>query len=155
MNFEQAFERLRGHEGGYVNDPRDPGGETRFGVSKRSYPNEDIRNLTIERAKAIYYRDFWMPARCDALPVGIRFDVFDMAVNSGTSASIRVIQRAAGATPDGVIGPLTLAAIQAMEPARLAARFNGARLAFMAELPTWPAFGRGWSRRIAANLMAS
>ena len=154
MNFDQAFERLRGHEGGYVNDGRDAGGETNFGISKRSYPNEDIRGMTLARAKAIYYRDFWMPARCDTLPEGIRFDVFDMAVNSGTSAAIRVVQRAAGALPDGVIGPQTLAAIAAMEPARLGARFSGARLAFMAELPSWPAFGRGWCRRIAANLMA-
>lgn len=154
MNFDAAFERLMGHEGGYTAGVGDPGGETNFGISKRSYPNEDIRGLTLVRAKAIYLRDFWAPAGCDSLPDGIRFDVFDMAVNSGVSASIRIVQRAAGATPDGLIGPKTLEAINAMPPDRLLARFNGARLAFMVELPTWGAFGRGWSRRIAANLMA-
>lgn len=155
MDFDGAFERLRGHEGGYVNDPRDPGGETKFGISRRSHPDEDIKGMTIERAKSIYYRDYWMPARCDVLPDGIRFDAFDMAVNSGVTAAIRVLQRAAGTTPDGVIGPLTLGAVNTMTAERLAARFNGARLAFLAELPTWPAFSRGWARRIAANLMAA
>lgn len=154
MDFDGAFERLRGHEGGYVHDPRDPGGETKFGISRRSYPDEDIKGMTIERAKSIYLRDFWAVARCDVLPESIRFDVFDMAVNSGVTAAIRVLQRAAGTTPDGVIGPLTLGAVNTMTAERLAARFNGARLAFLAELPTWPAFSRGWSRRIAANLMA-
>jgi lysozyme family protein len=154
MDFDQAFELLVGHEGGYIDSRADPGGATKFGISKRSYPNEDIPGLTLERAKAIYLRDFWAVAKCDALPEGIRFDVFDMAVNSGVTVSIRVVQRAVGATPDGVIGPATLQALAAAEPARLVAKFNGARLAFMAELPTWPSFGRGWCRRIASNLMA-
>lgn len=154
MNFDAAFERLVGHEGGYVDSRADPGGRTKFGISQRSYPNEDIAGLSLERAKAIYLRDFWTVAKCDAIPEGIRFDVFDMAVNSGVTTSIRVLQRAVGATPDGVIGPVTLQALAAAEPARLAAKFNGARLAFMAELPTWPSFGRGWARRIASNLMA-
>lgn len=153
MNFDLAFEKLIGHEGGYVDHPADPGGSTNFGISKRSYPGEDIKGMTLARAKEIYARDFWGPAGCDALPDGIKFDVFDMAVNSGVTASIRIVQRAAGSTPDGVIGPLTLRAINSIPSARLAARFNGARLAFMAELPTWPSFGRGWARRIAANLM--
>lgn len=154
MNFDQAFERLVGHEGGYVDSRADPGGATKYGISKRSYPNEEIAGLTLDRAKAIYLRDFWLVARCDAMPDGIRFDVFDMAVNSGVSASIRIVQRAVGVTVDGVIGPVTLQALNAVPPTKMAANFNGARLAFMAELPTWPSFGRGWSRRIASNLMA-
>lgn len=154
MDFDAAFERLVGHEGGFVDHRNDPGGATKFGISKRSYPGEDIPNMTLDRAKTIYRRDFWGAAGCDALPDGIKFDVFDMAVNSGVTASIRIVQRAAGATPDGVIGPKTLQALNSIPPERLAARFNGARLAFMAELPTWPSFGRGWAKRIASNLMA-
>lgn len=154
MNFDAAFERLIGHEGGYVNHPADPGGETKYGISKRSYPGEDIKGMTLDRAKEIYLRDFWGPSGCDALPPVVRFDVFDMAVNSGVRAAIRCLQGAVGETVDGVLGPRTLQAVQSMPPARLSARFNGARLEFMAGLPSWPAFGRGWARRIAENLKA-
>ena len=153
MNFDAAFERLLGHEGGYVNDPRDPGGETKFGISKRAYPGEDIAGLTLERAKAIYKRDYWGPAGCDAVPDAVRFDLFDMAVNSGVKTAIKMLQRTVDETVDGVLGPRTLQAISSMPATRLVARFNGQRLNFMTGLSTWPAFGKGWCRRIAANLM--
>jgi len=153
MNFDQAFEQLIVHEGGYVNQRHDPGGETKFGISKASYPSEDIPGMTLERAKAIYSRDFWGPAGCDALPDAAKLQVFDMAVNSGVKAAIKTLQRAIGATPDGVLGPLTLQAMQSIPAPRLVARFNGYRLALMTELPTWPTFGRGWARRVASNLM--
>lgn len=155
MTFDEAFERLIGHEGGYVNHPADPGGETKYGITRRSYPGEDIAGMTLERAKEIYRRDFWGPAGCDALPEAIRFDVFDMAVNSGTRAAAMMLQRAVYAEPDGVIGPRTLMGVSTMAPDCLVRRFNGLRLEFMAGLPTWPAFGRGWARRIAANLIGS
>jgi lysozyme family protein len=152
MNFDQAFEKLIGHEGGYVNNSADPGGETKFGISRRSYPLEDIRNMTLERAKAIYLRDYWGPAGCDAVPDGVKFDLFDTAVNSGTTTAIRLLQGAAGVTQDGIVGPLTLQALSSMPVPRLVARFNGFRLAFMAATPQWDTFGRGWARRIAGNL---
>jgi lysozyme family protein len=152
MDFDQAFERLIGHEGGYVNHPADPGGETNFGITKRSYPMENIRAMTLERAKAIYHRDYWGPAGCDAVPSGVKFDLFDMAVNSGVTTAIRTLQNAVGTGADGVIGPKTLQAINSMPEARLVARFNGWRLAFMANTPQWETFSRGWARRIAANL---
>jgi lysozyme family protein len=155
MNFDKAFEILIGHEGGFVDHPKDPGGATKYGITKRTYPTEDIPNLTLERAKELYRRDFWGPAGCDALPESVRFDVFDMAVNSGVRAAIRMLQRAVDSTPDGVLGPRTLQAVQSMPALRLVARFNGLRLEFMASLPTWPAFGRGWARRIASNLMSA
>lgn len=151
--FDQAFERLIGHEGGYVNHPSDPGGETNFGISKRSYPGEDIRGMTLARAKEIYRRDFWGPAGCDAVPDGVRFDLFDMAVNSGVRQAVKTLQRAVRETEDGAIGPRTLQAVQSMPAERLRARFNGVRLAFMAGLSNWPAFGRGWAMRIADNLL--
>ncbi len=154
MNFDDAFERLIGHEGGYVDHPTDPGGETKYGISRRSYPGEDIKGMTLARAKTIYKRDFWGPAGCDVVPPGLKFDLFDTAVNSGVRTAVKLVQRAAGETDDGVLGPRTLAAIQAMDPERLVARFNGHRLDFMNDLPTWPAFGRGWTQRIAENLKA-
>lgn len=153
MTFDEAFERLIGHEGGYVNDPRDPGGETKYGISKRSHPGEDIAGMTLERAKAIYLHDYWGPAGCDAAPDNVKFDLFDMAVNSGVKRATLTLQRAVGETEDGILGPRTLQAVQSMPPARLAARFNAIRLRFMTDLPTWPAFGKGWARRIADNLM--
>lgn len=155
MQFDEAFTRLIGHEGGYVNDPRDPGGETRYGISKRAYPGEDIANLSLARAKQIYLRDYWGPAGCDAVPDSIRFDLFDMAVNSGVSAAIKTLQRTVGETADGKLGPKTLQAIQSMPGARFVARFNGARLLFMTELGTWSTFGKGWARRVAINLMGA
>ncbi len=153
MNFEAAFKKLLVHEGGYVDSRNDPGGETKYGISKRSYPLEDIKNLTEERAAMIYRRDFWGPAGCDALPDAARFQVFDMAVHSGVSRAIKTVQKAVGETQDGVLGPRTLQAVQSMNPARFIARFNGARILFEADLPTWPAFSRGWMRRNAMNLL--
>lgn len=155
MNFDLAFERLLGHEGGYVNDRRDPGGETKFGISKRAYPGEDIPNMTLERAKALYRRDYWGPSGCDAVPDAIKFDLFDMAANSGVSASVKCLQRAVGVKPDGALGPVTLQAVQSIPAARLLARFNGYRLAFMTDLPTWDTYSEGWAKRIAANLVAA
>jgi lysozyme family protein len=152
VNFDDAFEILLGHEGGYVNDRRDAGGETKYGISKRAYPGEDIAGMTVERAKTIYLRDYWGPAGCDALPDALKLQVFDAAVNSGVRKAVKLLQRAAGADADGVLGPHTLLALQSMPALRLVARFNGERLAMMADLPDWPAFGRGWARRVAANL---
>lgn len=153
MTFDQAFDRLIGLEGGYVNDPNDPGGETKYGISRRSYPGEMIRTMTLDRAKEIYLRDYWGPAGCDFVPDAIKFDLFDMAVNSGVSAAIKTLQRTVGVDEDGKLGPLTLQALQSMFAPRFIARFNGARLQFMSALPTWPSFGRGWANRIAKNLL--
>ena len=154
MTFDQAFERLIGHEGDYVFHPKDPGGETKYGISKRSYPNEDIKNLTLERAKEIAFQDYWLAAGCPAVPEAVRFDLFDMAYNSGVDRAIKTLQEAAGSEPDGVFGQYTLIAINQMGPETVSKRFTGHRLRFMASLKTWPAFGRGWARRIADNLIA-
>ena len=150
--FEQCFKQLISSEGGYVNDPKDPGGETKFGISKRAYPDLDIANLTLEQAKAVYERDYWKRARCDELPPNIAYLVFDCAVNSGIGQSIRFLQRALGTADDGVIGPLTIAAVQRVDAESLAARFLGQRLDFMTKLSTWDVYGKGWARRIAEQL---
>ena len=153
MTFDECFEKLIGHEGCYSNNPKDPGGETKWGVSKRAYPALDIADLTIDDAKQIYKRDFWTRAQCDRLHPNLAFQVFDGAVNSGIGNSIRWLQEASGVAVDGVVGPLTLRKVGDMEPSIIIARYNGVRLKFMASLSTVDVFGRGWARRIAANLM--
>ena len=155
MNFDAAFDKLVGHEGGYSNDPRDPGGETKFGISKRSYPHLDIHSLTLADAKTIYKRDFWGRAQCDKLHPDLAFDLFDGAVNSGIGQAIRWLQRAVGVADDGVVGPLTLASInRENDTSAIRARYNGHRLDFMTRLSTWDVFGKGWARRIASNLQS-
>jgi lysozyme family protein len=153
MTFDEAFALLIGHEGGYVNHPSDPGGETRFGISKRAYPTLDIRALSLDQAKAIYRRDYWTAAGCDRIQGPVRFDLFDMAVNSGVTQAIQTLQRAIGVADDGLTGPATLLALSRCNDSAVQARFNGARLEMMTNLATWPTFGRGWAKRIAANLM--
>ena len=153
MTFDEAFDVLIGHEGGYVNHPGDPGGETKFGISKRAYPALDIKALTLGQAKAIYRRDYWIPAGCDRAPEPLRFDLLDMAVNSGVKVAIRTLQRALGIGDDGLIGPTTLSALSQSDPTAVQVKFNGARLQMMTDLATWPTFGRGWAKRIAANLL--
>ena len=150
--FDQCFDKLISHEGGYVNDPRDPGGETKFGISKRAYPQVDINNLTLDAAKAIYKRDYWDRAQCDKLPPQVAYLLFDAAVNSGIGQAIRFLQRAVNLADDGVIGPMTLAAVGRSDAEAISARFLGQRLEFMAKLTTWDAFGKGWARRIADQL---
>jgi len=152
MNFDTAFDRLIGHEGGYVNDPNDPGGETNWGISKRSYPTVDIRNLTREQAKAIYRRDFWNRIHADELPDGTAFQAFDFAVNSGIETAVRKLQRALGVADDGRWGPVTRAAAQAMSESDQIMLLNAERLDFMRRLSTWRNFGSGWAGRIANNL---
>jgi len=153
MTFDECFAKLIGHEGGYTAGKNDPGGETKYGISKRSYPHLDIADLNLDDAKAIYKRDFWDRAQCDRLHPDLAFQVFDGAVNSGIGNSIRWLQEASGVAVDGVVGPLTLRKVGDMEPSIIIARYNGVRLKFMASLSTWDVFGRGWARRIAANLM--
>lgn len=165
MTFDEAFAALIGNEGGLSMNSKDRGNWTggkqgvgilkgsKYGISAMSYPDEDIANLTLERAKAIYARDFWTQAGCDIVPDGIKFDLFDMAVNSGPRAARMCLQAAAGVITDGLLGEKSIAAIAAMDPQRLLARFNGARLKSMTDMAAWPDQGRGWARRIATNLL--
>lgn len=150
--FLDLIDRVLSHEGGYVNDPRDPGGETKWGISKRSYPQLDIKGLTRDDAKAIYERDFWQRVQGDKLPRPFAFQALDAAVNHGIGNAVRWMQRAAGVADDGHIGPATLAAVARAEPADLVLNFNAERLEFYARLQTFDTFGRGWTRRVAGNL---
>lgn len=153
MNFDTAFALLLGHEGDFSDHADDPGGKTRYGVTEAvarevGYKGE-MRELPLELAKRIYLEKYWKPIRADDLPPGIRYAVFDGAVNSGPAQATRWLQRALGVEADGVIGPQTLAAAYAQDMNALRLRILAQRLRFMASLPNWPAFSRGWSRRIA------
>jgi lysozyme family protein len=150
--FEDFIGRVLTHEGGYVNDPRDPGGETKFGIAKRSYPAVDIKGLTRDAAIEIYRRDFWNRVQGDKLPRAFAFQVLDAAVNHGIGNAVRWMQRAAGVADDGIIGPMTLAAVTRADPADLVLLFTAERLAFYTKLSTFDAFGRGWINRVAGNL---
>lgn len=151
MNFDTAFTRLIDSEGGYVNNPADPGGETKFGISKRSYPDLDIANLTLDQAKAVYLRDFWNPLG-DAHPA-IKFQCFDFAVNSGIGTAIRKLQLAVGVADDGHWGPKSAAALAAMDLNDVLMRFAAQRLLFMTSLSNWEHNSKGWARRIAKDLL--
>ena len=150
--FDRFIDRLLSHEGGYVNDPHDPGGETKFGISKRSYPRLNIRKLTRAEAIAIYRRDFWERSRADDLPPAVGFQLLDGAVNSGIDNATRWLQRAVGVADDGIIGPVTLGALRITDPADVVMLFLAERLQFMTGLRNWPQHGKGWARRIAQNL---
>lgn len=151
ITFEEAFTRLLGHEGRYSNDPKDPGGETNWGISKRSYPHVDIKNLTKEGAKEIYMKDFWKPL-AEAHPA-VRYQAFDFAVNSGIQTATRKLQQAVGAADDGHWGPRSAAALAAMELNDVLMKYIGLRLQFMTDLSNWGHAGKGWARRIAKQLM--
>ncbi len=159
-SFDQAFAVVVGEEGGFTQDPADPGNwtggapgrgacrGTRWGVSAAAYPALDIAGLTLADARAIYRRDYWDRVCGDALPPPLALLVFDAAVNNGVGRAVRWLQAAAGAAPDGAPGPATLAAVRARPAAALCAEVLAQRMVFMAALPTWPHFGLGWARRL-------
>lgn len=135
-------------EGGYVNDPRDPGGETNFGISKRSYPSVNIRALTREGAIAIYRRDYWNAVRGDDLPPALAVCAFDAAVNQGPRPAITLLQKALGVTADGIIGPATLKAARDANPEAAMANYLSWRLHRYANTNNAAVYMRGWSKRV-------
>lgn len=151
-NFDKFIDRVLSVEAGYVNDPADPGGETKWGISKRSYPQLNIAILTRDDAIFIYKRDFWEPIHADDLPRPVAFQMLDSAVNSGIGQSVRFLQRAVGVADDGHFGPVSLAALKTADANDVLFLFNAERIEFMTKLRNWPEHGKGWMRRIAANL---
>ena len=169
MDFDAAFERLIGNEGGYTADPHDRGnwtggavghGElrgTKYGISAMSYPTLDIANLSLDDAKRIYLKSYWAASGAGLLAdqpgrSGANFDVFDMAVNSGVTSAIKTLQQACGVPADGVMGNQTVAAAQAMDPQELRLKFNAYRLIHFTESPVWETYGKGWITRVANNM---
>lgn len=146
-HFPRAVAIILRHEGGHVLDPADPGGETKYGISQRAYPDIKIATLTEDVAKGIYKRDYWTPLRCGEMPWPVAICVFDAGVNQGVGRAARFLQEAVRVPADGRIGPVTLAAVQRRDPIPLAQEIQAARILHYASLPGWGRFGRGWARR--------
>lgn len=157
MTFDEAFNALMLHEGGFSSHAADPGGATRFGVTEAVARQEgfqgDMREYPLSEARKVYRRRYWDAMRLDEMPAEVRFDLFDAGVNSGVTQSVKWTQRILSLKDDGIIGPVTLQALSTCNRQKFLAKFNGQRLIFMTSLPTWASFGRGWARRIAENLM--
>jgi lysozyme family protein len=154
-SFDDAFTALIGNEGGYSNNPADPGGETMWGITERvargwGYTG-DMKDLPLDTAKAIAKKLYWDPYQCDQFDPRIGFQVFDAAYNGGRPA--QWLQQAAGVKADGVIGSITIAAVRAADPMKIIMRFDAYRLQYLGNLPTWPTFSHGWANRIASNLI--
>jgi lysozyme family protein len=164
-SFERALALVLELEGGFVDHPRDPGGATKFGITRatlaeaRGRPASvaDIRALTRAEAAAIYRRLYWREAGCDALPPGLDLATFDLAVHSGPQRALRLLQGVLGLKQDGVVGPATRAAAERADARHLILALTRERFALLRRLETWPTFGRGWSarvRRVEATALA-
>lgn len=156
-NYEEALKRLLAHEGGYSNHPSDPGGPTKFGITIHDYRKymkpdasaADVRAMPLAHAQIIYRERYWNALRCDALPGGLDYAVFDYGVNSGVSRAVKVLRRLAGLSESAQMNDAVIAAVRRHDAADLVARLCDERLVFLKRLRTWPVFGAGWSRRVA------
>ena len=158
-NFEKCLEMLLVHEGGYVNHPSDPGGETNLGVTKKVWEEwvghpvneKEMRNLTPTMVAPLYKRKYWDACRADELVSGLDYCVFDVSVNSGVGRAVKLLQSVVGATPDGGYGSITAALVKEAEkdPERLISLYSAKRLEFLESLKAFPVFGKGWSRRVS------
>jgi lysozyme family protein len=156
--FPDAFAAVLGNEGGYVDNPNDPGGATMYGitqaVAQRWGYTGDMQALPLTTAQAIAKTEYWDPYKCDQFDPRIGFNIFDTAYNGGHPA--QWLQSAAGVTQDGVIGAITIAAVRALDPMTIIARFTSSRIAYYTSLTgEWPSFGRGWMNRLSRNLSLS
>lgn len=151
-DFEQAFAFLMAHEGEYVNDPNDPGGETKYGISKRQYPELDIKHLTIKKAREIYLRDFWQVMGGAMIrEQEIANQIFDFAVHTGIQRAVKYAQSVVGVAVDGFMGPITLAAINGMLPEMFLNYYRLARIHYYYRLSRLTSYRRylyGWIKRV-------
>lgn len=159
--FYAAVELILRHEGGFVDDPKDPGGATKYGISNRSHPvdrdgdgdidADDAKLITVEEARNIYYENYWLPLRCNEYNWSIALCTFDSAVNQGCSAAIKMLQKAAGVTVDGDFGQKTLSAVQRIGAERLVRDFQSLRIerycGLVIKRPDMSKFLYGWIRR--------
>lgn len=148
MIFIEAVNLILQYEGGYVMNPDDPGGETNYGISKRAYPDVDMKSLTREGAMKIYLQDYWLKVRADKLPHDLRLIVFDCAVNQGVSRARRTLQKVLGVKVDGIIGPITLEAAHTTPSSLVIDRYALERHRLYTKLDNWSKFGKGWSKRL-------
>ena len=150
--FDEIIEQVLEHEGGYVNDPKDLGGETKYGITKRFYPDIDIKNLTIEQATEIYKKDYWDKNKVESLPQNLWHIYFDMCVNMGKRTAVKVLQRAANnkgrnIEVDGGLGPMTIGALKGVELDRVRAFRVKYYVDLITARPEQEKFYLGWFRR--------
>jgi len=144
------------HEGGYVNNPKDPGGMTNLGVTKKvweeyvghSVDENIMRGLTPDMVQPLYKKNYWDRIKGDQLPDGVDYAAYDLAVNSGVGRAAKYLQQIAGVPADGIIGPKSLEAIKACPAEEVVDALCDMRLEFLKRLPTWTTFGKGWERRV-------
>jgi len=156
-NFEKSLALILKHEGGYVDNPKDPGGATNLGCTKKVWEEwvghevtkEDIKALKVSDIAPLYKAKYWDAVKGDLLPAGVDYAVFDLAINSGPGRAAKTLQQVLNITADGQIGPATLSTLEAANPRDVATRVCEKRLAFLQGLPTYGTFGKGWSRRVA------
>jgi lysozyme family protein len=158
--FNKAFENVIGVEGGFSDDPKDPGNwtggkegigklnGTKYGVSAAAYPSLEIKTISLDDAKAIYHRDYWQVINGDEFPFSVANALFDCAVNSGCASAAKLFQKALGVSSDGKIGKQTIAAAQAKDPTELLIDFLTARAVFYARLAKFELYGKGWMKRL-------
>lgn len=151
-DFNLAIAVILKHEGGYVNDPKDPGGETKFGISKRSFPSIDIKNLTVDKAKDLYKVNYWEIVKGDLINHQLlATNIFDFAVNAGIVVSVKTIQKLVNVIPDGKMGTLSIAAINSRDGQDLNTKFSIERFEFYKRLcekkPDLLKFLIGWKIR--------
>lgn len=146
--YNKAFDLLMKVEGGYVNDPRDKGGETKYGISKKQYPNIDIKNLTLDEAKDIYFKDYWLRNKCDTLPDCLSVFLFDFCVNSNSIRARKFLQEALNVKIDGVIGNQTIAAAHRLPLKPVLDEFYSLRVDYLMGLKDFNVFGKGWMNRV-------
>lgn len=157
-NFDQSFKLVLKNEGGYVNNKHDPGGETNYGITRRVYDayriarhlnTQSVRYISMPEVSEIFRLQYWDACKCDALPPGVDYAVYDYAVNSGCVRAAKGLQRAIPTEPvDGHIGLGTIAAAKAASPGAVVLRLCTARLGFLHSLGTWKFFGKGWANRM-------
>ena len=155
-NWDKCFDLVIVNEGGYVDNPADPGGATNWGCTKAVWEQyighevskEDIRNLTKEDVKPLYKRNYWDAIHGDALPSGLDYCLFDCAINSGFGRAAKFIQEIVGVFADGAIGNNTVTAINQMNTVTMINEFSDKRQAFLETLKTFPVFGKGWTKRV-------
>jgi lysozyme family protein len=155
-NWEKSFQMVLKSEGGFVNNPKDPGGMTNLGVTKKVWEEfvghevdeAEMRALTPELVKPLYKKNYWDKIKGDQLPIGVDYAAYDLSVNSGTGRAAKYLQRIAGVPDDGAIGPKSVEAIQSCDPDQTVDALCDMRLEFLKRLPTWDTFGKGWGRRV-------
>jgi lysozyme family protein len=153
-NFQECLDLVLKSEGGWVNHPSDPGGETNLGVTKRvweeyvGHPVDSLKKLTKDDVAPLYELKYWRPCYCEVLPRGLDFVVFSMGVNAGPGRSVKLLQQSIGCVPDGVIGPRTRELISSSNGSTLIAKFSETRREYYRSLKTFPIFGKGWLNRV-------